>query len=154
MKRKITLLMAAILIASITYGGNGKEALRGGLVGAAFGALVSELDHAVDPGVAIPVFAGLGALAGYARARDEDRHNRASSWRGPYASYPRRATISAKKTRSRHPGVSLTSVPITLANGMKVNITLFNLNGHYVGPKGEHYDSRPTAEMLAERYAK
>jgi hypothetical protein len=154
MKRKITLLMAAILIATITYGGNSKEALRGGLVGAAFGALVSELDHAVDPGVAIPVFAGLGALAGYARAKDGDRHNRASSWRGPYASYPRRTTVSAQKKRTLHPGVSLMSVPITLANGMQVKITIFNLNGRYVGPKGEHYDSLPTADMLSERYAK
>jgi hypothetical protein len=186
MKRKITLLMAAVLIAAITYGGNSKDALRGGLMGAAFGALVSELDHAVDPGLTIPVFAGFGALAGYAWDKDWDRHNRSScwqgsrydrryghssyAWRGPYAWYPRmayapirrtrRATprstpaVAAPKPRNLHPGVSLMSVPITLANGMQVKITIFNLNGHYVGPKGEHYDSLPSAEMLAERYGK
>ena len=189
MKRTLILMMVCIAV-SITHahGGDEHNALRGALTGAAFGALLGELDHAADPGITIPVFAGFGALAGYTwnqdgrrdhysnHRRDNYYHNNYRygrsryGWRGPYAWYPRPVYYTSfargssrrkpkgdsrplQQVVNRHPGVSLLTIPISLKNGMRVDITVFKLNDHYVGPKGERYDSLPTAEMLSLRYA-
>jgi len=186
----VSLLLSLFLMAGSAGAGDGDDALRGGLIGAAFGALLGEIDHGVDSEVAIPLFAGLGALAGYTWDREWDcydddyryyrrygrrrgryRYRHGVSW--PYEPLPllytpystRAITVPRKKKAAkpsappappvdRHPGVSLVTVPITLKNGMQVDIRILKLGGErYVGPKGETYDSLPTPEVLATRYA-
>jgi hypothetical protein len=72
-------------------------------------------------------------------------------------SVPRKEAGKAKASSpapNRHPGVSLVTVPITLKNGMQIDVRILKLGGErYVGPKGEAYDSLPTAEVLSQRYA-
>ncbi len=81
-----------------------------------------------------------------------------------YAPYPTRIRAAVRKPKApqkpapakidRHPGVSLVTVPITLKNGMQVDIRVLKLGeGHFVGPKGEKYTSLPTSQTLATRYA-
>ena len=188
MKRMAILFLALSLIGGYARAGDGDDALRGGLVGAAFGALLGEIDHGIDSEVAIPLFAGLGALAGYTWDREWDyydtdynyysrygrRHGRyrrrhGVSWPydplplrySPYAihmvSRPRKEKQQARAPApapDRHPGVSLVTVPITLKNGMQIDVRILKLGeDRYVGPQGEAYDSLPTAEVLAARYA-
>lgn len=189
MKLIVSLLLSVFLMAGSAAAGDGDDALRGGLVGAAFGALLGEIDHGIDTEVAIPLFAGLGALAGYTWDREWDYydhdyryHRRYGRRRSPYryrhgvswpyeplpllySPYPTRIVRTAQQKKEkkvvkpptpppdRHPGVSLVTVPITLKNGMQVDIRILKLGERYVGPKGEAYDALPTAEVLAQRYA-
>ncbi len=187
--KPIVIVMLSMLAATIpTRAGDSEDALRGGLVGAAFGALLGEIDDSIDVGTTIPVFAGLGALTGYAWDRDWDRHHRGHyryrhgsygnrrrryrywdeyPWRYPrlHLSYPvaartekttnkkKRVARPAPATPNRHPGVSLVTVPITLKNGMVVDIRILKLGDRYFGPKGEAYDTKPSPEVLASRYS-
>ena len=70
MKAFIIMILAALLLQPATLQASSRrDTLRGGLVGAATGALVSELSSDISARTAIPVFAGVGALTGYARHR-------------------------------------------------------------------------------------
>jgi hypothetical protein len=63
------LLLGLALSASVVFGGDWDNTLRGALVGGAFGALVSEF-NGVDARTGVPAFAALGALVGYGRDRN------------------------------------------------------------------------------------
>lgn len=67
---RILLLMLTLAILSTAHAGDWEDALWGGLFGGGLGALVGELDSDIDTAVSIPLFAGLGALAGYGWGRD------------------------------------------------------------------------------------
>ena len=56
------------------------------------------------------------------------------------------------KRPNLHPGVELVFVPLTMANGVTINLRILKVNGLFVGPQGEEYDSLPTREMLAATY--
>lgn len=75
MKMLFSLWIALALSCSLLIAGDKEDALRGGLIGAAFGALLGEIDDSVDMGTTVPVFAGLGALTGYAYDSDAYRHD-------------------------------------------------------------------------------
>ncbi len=80
-----------------------------------------------------------------------------------YSPYPTQIRTAGRKQKEkvkpvaaapdRHPGVSLVTVPITLKNGMQVDIRILKLGDRYVGPKGEPYATMPTADALTQRYA-
>lgn len=53
---------------------------------------------------------------------------------------------------NRHPGVDLITVPLTASNGLVIDVHVLVVNGRFIGPQGEHYDEKPTAETLAARY--
>ena len=48
----------------------------------------------------------------------------------------------------RHPGVAVEHVNVALSNGVSVNVRLVKLHDRYVGPRGESYAERPSAEAL------
>ncbi|MDA0990149.1 MAG: hypothetical protein O3A51_05295 [Verrucomicrobia bacterium] len=174
------------------------EALRGGLVGAAVGAIVGHNSSDLDTAVAIPAFAAAGALLGYAYDQydgDADsrywvsdpydspryrRHYRNRGYRydhrssGLHYGYPYSARRYYRVQRpapvrppvivpkqeapvvappNRHPGVTLIKIPITTAAGLTLDINVLKVGNQFVGPQAERYESLPTAEQLAERYA-
>jgi hypothetical protein len=186
----VVLLLLGCVSARLAAAGSRDDALRGGLIGAALGAIVGNNSSDIRQEVAIPVGAALGALAGY-------HWNRYSGWyddwsydrwdryrdRGWYDGYrydyrhpryaPRRRSsrtvyvevpVAVKSeapsgpagpkrdASSLHPGISLVRIPVTMANGVTVDVRILEVNGRYVGPRGEIYRGMPTAEMLAERY--
>lgn len=180
MKTVMTLIAAMVMVAGQTRADALKDTVRGGLLGAAAGALVSELDDDYDARYTIPFFTGIGALTGYAVHENRHPRGRYGSARRhayylpymalPYAWYshrypasryfrkpPRRETRKTQppqpKAVDRHPGVTLIPVPITLRNGMVIPIHLFKVGDRYTGPQGESYETLPDAETLRRHYA-
>ncbi len=90
MKRILTAALGCLLMVGSVRAGDWDNALRGGLVGGAFGALLGELDG-VESGVSIPMFATFGALAGYGYDRGWYRARRYDDcwvdYGWPYARY-------------------------------------------------------------------
>ncbi len=86
-------------------------------------------------------------------------HRRPSSgsgygyYRGPLLRKTRKQPPPQPKAVSRHPGVTLIPVPITLRNGSVVPIHVLKLGDHYTGPQGESYETMPNAATLQRRYA-
>ena len=74
-KHTWAVLLGLLLLARPATAGDWDDTLRGGLIGGAFGALVSGLDG-VDARTSVPAFAALGALAGYGRDRGWYRSRR------------------------------------------------------------------------------
>jgi len=50
------------------------------------------------------------------------------------------------------PGVSIVKIPVTLVNGVKVDVRLIRLGDRFVGPQGEAYEALPEPDVLAARY--
>ena len=74
---------------------------------------------------------------------------------------PSRIVVAPRSNRSGrpavpapnlHPGVKIHIVPVALGNGVSVDLRVLEVNGRFIGPQGEEYDSRPTAEVLAQKY--
>jgi len=181
--RTIPTVVIAMLIAVRAAAGDALEdTLRGGLLGAAAGALVSGFSDDDDARQTIPLFASIGALTGYAIYQgNRDRSNYYTSGAAyglpylalPYAWYVSRhpsyryrrseapVPVSPVKIRrmpapvppvGRHPGVRLIPVPVTLPNGTVVPINILKLGDRYIGPRGEAYESMPDANSLRLRY--
>jgi hypothetical protein len=147
-----------------------KDALQGGLIGAAAGGVVAELSDD-DARYTIPLFASIGALTGYAIHEDRHHHHRYGYtlpylalpyswyvWRRPTrhvyrSNHPTKKPVITQTPIDRHPGVSRITVPITLKNGTVLPIHLFKIGNTYTGPQGETYTSRPDATTLQERYS-
>jgi hypothetical protein len=53
---------------------------------------------------------------------------------------------------NRHPGIELVAVPLPLRNGLTIQVRLLKLPDRYIGPQGEEYAERPSAEVLSARY--
>lgn len=183
MKTVMTIVVALLVVAGHARADALKDTLRGGLLGAAAGALVSELSDDYDARYTIPFFTGIGALTGY--AVHENRHPRGRRYGTtrrhayylpymalPYAWYhhrypatrdyratpPRAASKQPPRktqpeTIDRHPGVTMVPVPITLRNGTVIPIHLFKVGDHYTGPQGESYETLPDTETLRRHYA-
>lgn len=104
--RLLPRIVTVMLIALRAAAGDALEdTVRGGLLGAAAGALVSEFSDDDDPGRTIPFFAGLGALTGYAV-----HHHSRRDW-GPRRHHPYGAAYGLPYLAlpyawyaSRHPG--------------------------------------------------
>ncbi len=182
--KNVMLIMVALLIATCQSRADAlKDTVRGGLLGAAAGALISELDDDYDARYTIPFFTGIGALTGYAvhenrnpSGRRYGSHRRHAYYLPymalPYAWYSHRYPATRymreppprairnppprkpqPKAIDRHPGVSLIPVPITLRNGTVIPIHLFKVGERYTGPQGETYEHLPDAATLQRRYA-
>jgi len=154
-----------------------RDTVRGGLWGAAAGALVSELSDNYEPRHTIPLFTSIGALTGYAIHKNRDAyylpylalpyawysHRPGYGYRRPAYRYYRQPPHAAvrqpkqestpAKTVDRHPGVTLIPVPITLKNGLVIPIQILRLGERYTGPQGESYEKLPDAATLQQRYA-
>jgi len=154
-----------------------RDTVRGGLLGAAAGALVSEFSDGDDARYTIPLFTSIGALTGYAIHKNRDAyylpylalpyawysHRQGYGHRRPayrYYRQPPRATVrqpkqkpTPAKTVDRHPGVSLIPVPVTLKNGLIIPIQILKLGERFTGPQGESYETLPDAATLQQRYA-
>ncbi len=183
--RRVPVMLSMILGAaavSAAHAGGGGPALRGALWGAAAGALFAEWDDDTDARYAIPVFAGAGALTGYALHHQRRVYRRPGGpYRRdayylpylalPYAYYhgrrPRRddvrpwpspASPAIRPARNpvpaadRHPGVRLVPVPVPLPNGTIIPVHIMQLGDRYIGPQGEAYKSLPSAAELESRY--
>lgn len=76
MKFMLTFAGSSLITFHAVAGDALQDAVRGGLLGAAAGALVSEFSDDDDPRYTIPFFTGLGALTGYAvhQSRRDDRY--------------------------------------------------------------------------------
>lgn len=172
------LCLVAAIEQGIQAGDAFKQSVRGGLLGAAAGILVSELNDDMDARMTIPLFTSLGALTGYAIHYDRSRRSRPGrrAYGLPYLALPyaawathpsRRHTVFTQGTQApetsgrhpsppvinRHPGVKLIPVQMTLPNGTLLELTLFKTGDHYTGPRGEHYERLPAPEELRQRYA-
>jgi len=91
--RSVSVLTVLAILASTlcVQGGSRSDVLRGGLVGAATGALVSGLSSDISSRTAIPLFAGLGALTGYSmhNARNRDYYYAYTpDWHYTYSIHP------------------------------------------------------------------
>ncbi len=53
----------------------------------------------------------------------------------------------------RHPGVIVETVAVKMPNGVTVPVRVLKLNGRYIGPRGETYSERPTADDLRRTFA-
>ncbi len=183
MKTVLTIVVALLAAAGQAHADALKDTVRGGLLGAAAGVLVSELSDDYDARYTIPLFTGIGALTGYSLHDSRHDRGRHGSYRRhayylpymalPYAWYnhrrpaygygydreppPRRDTRKPPppqpKAVDRHPGVTLIPVPITLRNGTVIPIHVLKLGDRYTGPQGESYETMPDAATLQRRYA-
>ena len=94
MKTKL-LAITCLILTTPALGSSRSETLRGGLVGAATGALLAELSSDISSRTAIPLFAGVGALTGYARYQHRNRDDYAyyryrssPDWQYSYGGHP------------------------------------------------------------------
>lgn len=93
MKNILTSITVLLLLAGHACADALKDTVRGGLLGAAAGALVSELDDNYDARYTIPFFTGIGALTGYAihenrQHRDHHGAYRRHAYYLPYMALP------------------------------------------------------------------
>jgi hypothetical protein len=178
MKAIIISLLVVCGLVSQLQAGAWEDTIRGGLIGAAGGALIAELTDE-DARITVPLFSSIGALTGYAiheNRRYPHRYRHHSYYLPylalPYAHYPYSyrsyhryqepvrtthtkksdAGVQVQQPINRHPGVERVSVPITLRNGTVVPIRLFKRENGYTGPRGEFYETLPDAATLAQQY--
>lgn len=155
------------------------DTIRGGLMGAAAGAIVAELDDDLDRGRLIPVFSAIGALSGYAwnransgRPAREDYDAFSNQPYPPYSYGPVRQRIvrtsrpnqipvspqsnspqntTSLATQSNHPNIQLVPMSLMLPNGNALIINVLKTPAGYIGPKGKRYTQQPTsAAILSE----
>ena len=145
MKTAFVLLLICVLMAATAQAAP-KRAIAGALLGAAAGLVLGNNVDWVDQEIAAPVLGVAGAWIGHEmdQTRREAKRARRSM---PAAPSPRRASVP-----DLHPGVDLVKVSILHSNGVRSDIPVLRMNDRFVGPKGEEYESLPTAEMLTERY--
>lgn len=175
MKAIITASIMLLTLITPSYGDALEDTIRGGLIGAAGGALISELSDNHDARYTIPFFASIGALTGYATHDNRHHDARRHGCYLPYLALPygwhhyrpsanrryhhrekptiRKQPSLKTKPINRHPGITRITIPITLKNGTVLPIHLFKVGVHYTGPQGETYDSRPDAAVLQQRYS-
>jgi hypothetical protein len=166
----------------------GDDSLRGGLIGAAIGAIVGHNSGDIDTEWAVPAFAAAGALLGseynndwyshssygyddpwyyrnphyrhrrYHYAPRYYHHPRHRTYREPRARRHRPQPVKKKrksievKPANVHPGIAVSIVSVSLANGSAIDFRILKINGRFVGPKGETYETMPAAEQLAEHH--
>lgn len=102
------------------------------------------------PAIALPYAAY--TWPGHYRYRSPSNHAR---WGYDHSVKPSKTASDremAAPSTERHPGVELVTVDLTLANGHTHTMTLLKLGNRYVGPQGETYSERPTAEILRQHY--
>ena len=110
------------------------KALWGTAIGAGVGQLVGGDTKATMIG------AGIGAGAGYAIGHTEDKK---AERQAPPPAYAASAPADA----------NVVTVWVTNSNGSKTAVKLTRTaDGGYIGPKGERYDTMPTAEQLSAAY--
>ncbi len=105
-----TLWMIALSVPLLTnpsLGSRSGDTIRGGLIGAATGALLAGLHSDISSRTAVPVMAGFGALAGYARHeyRHRDYYGHQGVGYAPsfYTYYPYAVPYRVQHTRSPYP---------------------------------------------------
>ncbi len=182
MKTRIPTIITMFMALHTVTGDALKETVRGGLLGAAAGALVSSLSEDDDARYTIPFYTGLGALTGYAVYQHQGggrryaygprrRYPSGAAYGLPYLALPYaawhvhrprpyradspaagRTTPPAPLPVNRHPGVRLIPVPVSLPNGTVTPITILKLGERYIGPRGETYEQMPDAATLGLRY--
>jgi len=91
-----------------------------------------------------------------------DYRNRYRPYRRRFRTvHPSRTVVAPRRSRSRrpvvaspnlHPGVTMVVVPVTLSNGVSLDLRILKVNNRFVGPQGEEYESLPSADVLAQRY--
>jgi hypothetical protein len=143
------------------------DELTGALIGAALGAAVGASSDHVKTWVSIPVGAAAGALLGHAWERrssyawDDDpwAYHRWGHY-PPHRVVERVVRVEAPKAKPApaapadpHPGVELIKVSILNPNGVRTDVPVLKVGGKFVGPQGETYESLPSSETLAKRYA-
>ena len=175
-KLLITGLVAAVLTTGMANAGH-DERLVGALLGAATGLVIAHNVHGVNPWVAAPLGGLLGSYIadrhgrggyGYRGYRHQPYY-----WGGYDCSYgygygygyvPRETVVIRERERvveqpqpvaaiaDPHPGVDLIKISILNSNGIRTDVPVLRVNGKFVGPQGEEYETLPTGEMLAKRY--
>lgn len=174
MKKRIPFIAILLVLAGHARADALEDTVRGGLLGAAAGVLVSELGDDYDARYTIPLFTGIGALTGYAVHHNHGayylpylalpyawyshrypttRHYRETPPRNKRRQSPGPQPRPQPKAVDRHPGVTLIPVPVTLRNGIIVPIHILRLGERYTGPQGETYETMPDAATLQRRYA-
>jgi hypothetical protein len=92
MKSNISFLLATALLAQTLaiHANSRNDVIRGALVGAATGALLSERSRDISASTAIPVLAGVGALTGYAMHHHRHRgyYGYELGWYPAYSIHP------------------------------------------------------------------
>lgn len=181
MRRYLSILVGLVLIAGLATAGS-KDTFYGALMGAAVGAAVGHHSGDISTEVAIPAFAAVGALIGYGSDRgwyDDDGYWGYDPWNygwhddhfDRYYRYrPQRRVRAVRHSppvvaprrpdrrqpdaapTNLHPGVQLFIVPMTLSNGVAMDLRILKVNDRFIGPRGEEYESMPTADILAQRY--
>ncbi len=135
--------ITAILIVSVGFGllgvsGCESEAQNKALWGTAIGAGIGQL--AGGDTKATMIGAGIGAGAGYAIGHHQDKKAEGQQATSGQTQYPRA-------------DANVVTVWITNSNGSKTPVKLTRTaSGHYIGPKGEQYDTLPTGEQLKPAY--
>jgi len=90
---------------------------------------------------------GYGNYRYYPPAYRKRSNRRRSSDSGP-----RHRAAPAAAPPDLHPGVETVKVPVTLASGLTIDLRILRVNGRFIGPRGEAYETLPTGKELAKRY--
>ncbi len=107
MKTETNILIAALLLLPLLVNVQAsprRDTVRGALVGAATGALISQRSSDISARTAIPVFAGVGALAGYAHHHYKNREYYGYypySWQYVYGIHPYYHPVGYRQRWSR-----------------------------------------------------
>jgi len=161
----------------------------GAALGTAAGLVIAHNVHGVNPWIAAPVGALVGASI--ASGHDRDRHNnrvvvhdrgyydgyrggyrgRGYAYRDSWCYAPPRTQVvyvhdavvdtpapapavraAAPQPQDPQPGVDLIKVSILNSNGIRTDVPILRVNGKFVGPQGEQYETLPSNEVLTQRY--
>ncbi len=118
------------------------KALWGTAIGAGVGQLVGGDTKATMIGAGIG--AGTGAAIGHSQDKKAEQQRQAQQ-----TQYPSQQTSYSAPPAD----ANVVTVWVTNSNGSKTPVKLTRTaNGGYVGPKGEQYDTMPTAEQLKAAY--
>lgn len=177
MKRLTTVLVAAALLAGGVAHAHPDRWLAGAVLGTTAGLVIANNVHGCNPWVVGTAGALIGGSIashhgryyhgyGYGYPRYYGGHVYDRGWNHGYVypCPPRETRViyvreSAKPTAAAvvptpdlQPGVDLIKISVLHSNGIRTDVPILRVNGRFVGPQGESYESLPTTQELTRRY--